>query len=182
MAKHSLSLEIPEVSNTCILKIMDTSIYNTLSEPECLLLEVTVPGFAYCIQFIQPTIEKGFNINITACDLDLQVDNCGTDYYALPDGIYIIKYSVSPNDFVYVEYNHLRISKALKKYYDLLCQLDTCDILNDKINDKIGKLQKVKMYLDAAKAKVEVCHNPSEGMELYNSAINIMDKLTCKNC
>jgi len=182
MAKHSLSLEIPEISNTCILKIWDTSIYNTLSEPECLLLEVTVPGFAYCNQFIQPTIEKGFNINITACDLDLQTEECGVDYHSLPDGIYIIKYSVSPNDYVYVEYNHLRMSKAIQKYNKILCSLDTCDIINDLIKNKIDKLQKVKMYLDAAKAKVEVCHKPEEGMELYNHANSIMDKLTCKNC
>ena len=38
------------------------------------------------------------------------------------------------------------------------------------------------MYLDAAKAKVETCHEQQEGMTLYNYALKLLNKLDCRNC
>ncbi len=99
------------------------------------------------------------------------------------DGIYIIKYSVSPNDLVYVEYNHLRITKALTRYNKAMCDLDlaACDP-PAKVKEKLDKLMMIRMYLDAAKAKVEFCHEPQKGMTLYNYAIKLLNKLECINC
>jgi len=101
----------------------------------------------------------------------------------LPDGIYIIKYSVSPNDQVYVEYNHMRISYALNRYYNILCDVDAngCEPPL-KVKQKLEQLGLIKMYLEAAKAKVEFCHEPQKGMSLYNFALKMLDKLDCVNC
>jgi hypothetical protein len=180
MAHHILSLEVPTVLNTCILSILDTSVY-TLSIPvTCPTLNVTVPGFNYSTQL---TIVPGDNTILTACDLQLQTVGCGDILNNLPDGIYVIKYSVSPNDQVFVEYNHLRISKALNTYNNILCNLDlaACEP-PATIKQKLEKLQRAKMYLDAAKAKVEFCHEPANGMSLYNYAVKLMKKIECKNC
>jgi hypothetical protein len=38
------------------------------------------------------------------------------------------------------------------------------------------------MYLEAAKAKVEFCHDPQKGMTLYNYALKMLNKLDCVNC
>ena len=95
MANHILSLEVPTVMNTCILTIMDTSIYTDLIPVVCETLNITVPGFTYSVQL---DVTQGFLDHITACDLNLQTVNCGTELVDIPDGIYIIKYSVSPND------------------------------------------------------------------------------------
>jgi hypothetical protein len=89
MANHVLSLEVPTVMNTCILSIFDTSVYSELIPISCPLLTITVPGFAY---FVQIPVSPNFNETITACDLNLQTENCGISYNNLPDGIYIIKY------------------------------------------------------------------------------------------
>jgi hypothetical protein len=51
-----------------------------------------------------------------------------------------------------------------------------------KIKKKLDKLIEIKSYLDAAKAKVEYCHEPDKGMTLYNYAIKLLDKLECKTC
>ena len=161
MANHVLSLEVPTVMNTCILKIMDTSVYSDLLPITCPTLNVTVPGFNYSNQ-IEGTQMTEFvtngHITLTACDLQLQTTNCGTQYADLPDGIYIIKYSVSPNELVFVEYNHLRISYALNKYYKILCEVDVnaCDP-PFQTKQKLEQLGLIKMYLEAAKAKVEFC-------------------------
>ncbi len=180
MANHVLSLDVPTVMNSCILSVNDLSVYASLVPVTCPTLHITPPGFAYSVEL---TVTPGFTQIITACDLGLQFNNCAEQFVDIPDGIYIIKYSVSPNDIVYVEYNHLRITKALIRYNKALCKLDLLACEPSKtVKDKLEKLRMVKSYLEAAKAKVEFCHEPQKGMTLYNYAIKLLNKLDCKNC
>jgi hypothetical protein len=170
------------------MKIFDTSVY--LTSPfipvTCPTLNITVPGYGYSIQ-IEGTKMTDFVNNghttITACDLNLQTSDCGTSFVDIPDGIYIIKYSVSPNESVYVEYNHLRITQAMNKYYKILCDVDAngCEP-TEKVKQKLQDLRMIKMYLEAAKSKVEFCHEPQKGMSLYNYAVKLLDKMNCKTC
>ena len=81
----------------------------------------------FSIDSVQIPVSPNFNETITACDLNLQTENCGISYTDIPDGIYIIKYSVEPSDIVFVEYNHLRITKALNRYNNILCRVDVAD-------------------------------------------------------
>jgi hypothetical protein len=180
MANHVLSLEVPTVLNTCVMTVMDTSVYTNLIPVTCETLAITVPGFTYSVEL---PVTAGFIENITACDLGLQTADCGTSYVDIPDGIYIIKYSVSPNEQVYVEYNHLRISKALNMYNNILCGVDVnaCDP-PFAIKEKLEALRMIFMYLQAAKAKVETCHEPQKGMSLYNYAVKLLKKMGCVNC
>lgn len=180
MANHILSLEVPPVLNTCILRIVDTSVYNDIVPVTCPTLNVTLPGFTYSTQLV---FTPESSITLTACDLQIQSSQCDETLLDLPDGIYVIKYSVSPNDTVYVEYNHMRISKALNKYRSLLCELDLANCEpSKKVLDKLEQLRKIKMYLEASVAKVETCHTPQKGMSLYNYAVSLMDKLNCSTC
>jgi hypothetical protein len=180
MANHILSLEVPTVMNSCILKIFDTSVYSDLIPVSCPTLNITVPGFGYSVQL---DTTQDFVETITACDLQLQTTDCGTVTVDIPDGVYIIKYSVSPNDTVYVEYNHMRITQALNKYYNILCDVDAaaCDP-PFKIKQKLEELRLIFMYLQAAKGKVEFCHEPQKGMSLYNYALKLLNKMNCTNC
>jgi len=177
---HKLSLEVPTVLNTCILKLFDTSVYNDLLPVTCPTLHITPPGFNYSIEL---DFTPGGNAVITACDIDLQTVDCGAVFDSIPDGVYIIKYSVSPNEQVFVEYNHLRTTIALKRISKILCELDlaACEPSN-KVSKKLDQLHKIRTYLDAAKAKVEYCHEPQKGMTLYNYAIKLLNKLDCINC
>ena len=183
MAQHVLSLEVPDTMNLCQLRVVDTSIYNPDVAVKCQILEITLPGFNYAVQFGEADIELGFIRNFTACDLEVQVDGCGTEFNTLPDGIYIIKWSVSPNDLVYVEYNHLRITKALTQYNEILCELDiqACAPTTE-LESKLKELNQIRMYLSAAKAMIEICHQPAKGMELYKYAVKLLNKYECKSC
>jgi hypothetical protein len=84
---------------------------------------------------------------------------------------------------VYVEYNHLRISKALNLYNKVLCQVDVnaCDP-PFVIKEKLEALRLIFMYLQAAISKVETCHEPQKGMSLYNYAMKLLKKMSCINC
>ncbi len=183
MANHILSLEIPDTMNKCVLRIQDSSVYNELSVVKCPVLQVALPGFNYSVAFDQTRIQTGFSLNLTACDLQVQTVNCGETFNDLPDGVYVIKYSVSPNDLVYVEYNHLRITIALTKYQALFCNLDlaACDP-SVETKAKLHKLRLIKSYLEAAKAKVEYCHEADKGMALYNYAVKLLDNMSCRTC
>lgn len=188
--QHVLSLEVPDTRNACILRIVDTSVFNSSMLVTCPRLWITAPGFNTSVQFTMSstpessvTITPGFILNLTSCDLELQSAGCGTYYNDLSDGIYVINYSVAPNDVVFVEYNHLRITNALNKYFKILCDLDrgACEPPQN-IKDKMLQLNLIRTDLDAAKALVEYCHEANKGMELYNYAVKRLDKMLCKNC
>lgn len=183
MARHILTLEVPKTLNVNILRVLDTSVYAENINIECPILEITLPGFKYRAQFGDDKIKPGFNLSLTACDLEVQSRDCGNLQSGLPDGIYIIKYSVAPNDTVYVEYNHLRVTSLLNRYDKVLCELDLSACSPDSEQEKKMKgLHEIKMYIDSAVAKVEVCHEPDKGMQLYTYAKKLLSKFDCKTC
>ena len=180
MNKHVLSLDVPETLNTKILRIVDTSVYSSVLEVACPILQILTPG---AVDAISINTSAGGEKIITACNLELQLTECDTTLTELPDGIYSIRYSVAPNDKVYVEYIHLRMSKALKLYYDIYCSINLsgCEPLKDE-KDKLYTLRLYRSMLDGAKAKVEYCHNPDEGIAIYNYVYSKLQKLSCTYC
>jgi len=180
MANHVLSLEIPTVLNPYILKVFDTSVYSPLVGLHNPRLQIAAPGFTCLTELI---FEPCSSPTYTACDLGLQTENCGTSYVNLPDGIYTIKYSVDLDCKVYVSYNHLRMTCALNRYEKILCTLSISDCDPPvKIKQKLRDLHLIKMYLEAARAKVETCHENQEGMTLFNYAVKLLNKFECRNC
>ena len=97
---------------------------------------------------------------------------------ALVDGLYIINYSICPNDLLYVEYNYLRQTVTYKKLFKKMCalQLMGCEA-NNKTKETIKKLQLIEYYLRTAKAYVEECDSPHKGLELQNYANTLLDKI-----
>jgi len=176
MAKQSLSLDIADFLNTCIIHIVDTSIYAPSLPITCPTLEITPPGFN--LPIVITNRAPLFTANITACDLGIQQSNCDNYNNFLVDGIYIIRWSVSPNEVVFVEYNHLRIATIMTTYMNVLCKLDISNCAPDiEIEQKIREAQFIKTLIDAAKAKVEIAQNPQAGMAIYNYARQRLNKL-----
>lgn len=188
--KHILSLDIPQSSNCEILPIVDTSDYNEDLGVDCPELLITSPGYN-SPRLIKTTVVKDSDgnwetfgrLNLTACSLGLQTTSCSSSRAAIKDGIYIIKYSVSPNDKVYVEYNHLRVTEILTSYYKKLCELDVqpCQP-SSEFQQVMAEMKYIRTLIDAAVAKVEYCQSPNEGLELYNFAKAKLKKITCDVC
>jgi len=178
--KHILSLDIPETLNTKIFRVVDTSTYSTDLGITCNRLQILLPGYLEeVILEILPNSENVFN----ACTLHLQDTNCDTALSELPDGIYTIRYSVAPNDKVWIEYNYLRIAQTLNTYYNILCSINLTGaepLATEK--EKLNKLRMLKMMLEGAKAKVEFCNNPEQGQLIFNYAKKQIDKLNCTYC
>lgn len=181
MAKHQLALDIPDTLNEFGFRVIDVSIYSPDVPIESPKLEITLPGFQ-----LPATIEvqAGFHETISACQLGIQVHNCGVQFNTLPDGVYIVKYALSPYDKLYVEYNHLRITCALNTINKILCclDLDACQP-QEPVQSQIRELQDLWMMLKGAKSNVEYCHHPQKGMAMYNYVVGRLKKLACScNC
>lgn len=174
--RHQLSLEVPVIYNARLLRVDDSSNYTSALPIDCARLEITVPGFVSPV--VISDLSGGFSNYFDACDLGLQTHGCADDTHDLPDGIYVIRYSVSPNDQVFVEYNHLRMVGVFHSYYTKLCGLGlgACEPSSD-VKQVLRQFQLVRSFLDAAKAKVEYCHEPNKGMELFLYGQRLLGKI-----
>jgi hypothetical protein len=181
--KHQLSLELPDTNNTKVFRIFDTSIYASDLDVQCGTLQITAPGFNLPVSI---EVLPHFNLVLNACTLGIQTIGCGENSSRMPDGIFMVRYSVSPHDKVYVEYQHLRVTQTLNKYYNELGQLEMAACEPDAdVKEQLKELRLIKSFIDAAKSKVEYCHSPQEGMELFIYAQKRLQKFsdTCgTNC
>jgi hypothetical protein len=180
---HQLFLDIPHTNNPRVFRIFDTSIYCDIIPITCETLQITVPGFntPYTIN-----VQSNFNLVLNACALGIQSSGCGESSQILPDGIYLIRYSVSPNDKVYVEYTHLRVTQFINKYNQMLCNLEMAACEPDAdVKAQLDELRLIKSFIDAAKVKVEDCHENKEGLDLLMYAqkrLMKLDGVKCTNC
>ncbi len=179
-AKHILSLEVLNVSNPDVLAIKDTSKYAKNLEVDCPEVLITSPGFNTPALI---KVKEGFDLVLESCALGTQTTGCNSTRQVLADGLYIIRYQVSPHKKAYVEYNHLRITNIMQAWYDKMCKLDIqpCEPGSDQ-QRLMDEMKDIKLYIDAAKAKVEYCASPDAGLELYTFAKSKLNKITCSNC
>jgi len=180
--RHILSLEIPTVSNCDLLCIKDTSQYSKDLAVDCEELLITLPGFSVPVLI---KVDNKFDMCLTACILALQKTKCGTIQDKIPDGIYIVRYSVSPNAKVFVEYNHLRVTRLRSTYYDVLCELNVQACQPDVTKQELlAEMNFINVLIDAAVANAEYCQSAAQGMQLYNYAKQRLNKVACPsgNC
>lgn len=182
--KHQLSLEVPETNNCSVFRVVDTSTYSNKIPITCAKLEITSPGYNQPVVIdvtlaTDPQTQNLINFSyiLNGCTLGIQTVGCGEESEILPDGIYKLKYSVSPNDKVYVEYNYLRVCQTLNIYYNELCKLElhACEPSAD-IKESLNELRLIKSFIDAAKAKVEQCNDLDQGMDLLRYAQKRLQK------
>ena len=178
--KHILQLDIPETACENVLKISDSSLYAdfTILPVDCQRLDITLPGMIQPV-YITTGLEPGFNKNLGSSDLQ-QGASSGL---ALPDGVYTITFSIAPNAFAYVKYYHLRTTQISNRYYAELCKihLQECDPTAEVVQ-KFDDLRYIKMLIDGAKAKVEQCHSPNQGIQMLTYANKLLDKYVSGCC
>lgn len=173
MSKHILGVDVIPTNNVNILHLFDTSVYAENLGKTCLYLEIALPGFKE-IRLVEPN--PNFNLSLNAITLSLISET--SDYLTpLPDGVYHIRYSVSPNDKVWVELDHLRTTCFDQQMFEQRCniKLNACSPGED-ILEQLKELQEIDNYLKAAIAKVEYCEEIDRGVELFNYARKLLDR------
>lgn len=183
MKKHQLYLDFPDSTNEGILRIEDNSIYTSSIPVNCLTLEITPPGYS------SPTVitglSQGFKLHLNACNMGMLVTGCDESCPILPDGIYNIRLSVSPNTTVYVEYNLMRVVCTLNKWYKTLCWINStpCSPSPDTLT-LIRELQIIYNQIMTAKHLVEDIHDYEVGMEMLLYARKKLSEISrgCSTC
>jgi hypothetical protein len=164
--------EIP--STDCrILRFCDSSFYNPDIEVDNAILEITPPGFT-CAVFFE--VRKNFTIVLNSSNLKIMPAKTKDQLTCLPDGIYKIRYSINPNDKVYVEYDFLRNTIQMQAFYKAVCDLfDKREKVSRKIfEQRRADLIWIKELIDGAKFKVEECCDSEQGIDMYNEANRLL--------
>lgn len=181
----SLSLDIGNKGDCKNFRITDSSYYNPAITTTCAHLEIKTPGSAIPVEFeVVPYFSSVFN----AVTLKLQPESMNECLNYLTDGIYYIKYSINPNDKIYVEYNYLHNCYQYEQYIALICKVyaEKCNYTQKQYNDKINELEKIKEMITSAKYLVENCENAEAGVCLYNEANELIKNFNinvhCKDC
>jgi len=175
-------LEIQEVAGSCkVLKLVDLSTYNADIPVANGILEVTPPGFSCAVSF---PVDQNFSITLNSSTLKIAPAVRQEDLIDLPDGIYYYKYSIKPNDQLFVEYAALRACSLLQKYYYAVCELfsDRVKITRREFEEKRRALIWIKELVDGAKYKVEECGQEKEGIEMYNEALRLLERKNSCYC
>lgn len=190
--RHFLALDIPETAVPTVLRVVDSSVYGSGLPAECPRLDIYLPGFTTPV-YLQvlsngTAIQPNFALNLSAKDLQLQHPD-EDKLLSLPDGLYRIRYSVSPNDKVFVEYYHLRTTQITAEYQKELCRVQLAECEPDhETHQKLHDLRYLKLYIDAAKATAEQCHTPQKAVAMLEYAKKLLRKyrsggcLTCTKC
>lgn len=177
---HILQLDVPETSCENIIRVVDTSIYAdpAILPIECQQLDITIPGTNQPV-YITLGLTPNFCGVFDATDLGIDCPPGSP----LHDGLYTIRYSISPNDQMYVKYYHLRTTSATNRYYGEICKLhlQECEPSSEE-KQKLDDLRYIKMLIDAAKAKAEYCHAPEQGVEMLSYANRLLDKYIMGCC
>ena len=178
MGKHILALDVREVSNEGVFCIKDISIYDSILPVSCPELQILPPGFT-----IPSLLEvtSRFDLVLNACTIGMMSTGCSDSCPKLPDGLWHLRYSVSPSDKVYVEYNYLRITQAMNILNGMLASLNIqLNLPSQELIYQIQELDLIRNFLLAAKIDVEEKNNPEDGINLYRYTRSLMSKMSSK--
>lgn len=167
--KHQLYLDFPENTNEGILRIEDSSLYNSTIPVNCTTLEITPPG--YESPTVLSNLPQQFRLFLNACSLGILQVGCDETAPTIYDGIYNIRYSVSPNDKVYVEYKLFRITNIMHRFYKTLCWIN--NVSGGPQNDVLillRELQLIHNQILTAKHLTEDIHDYDTSMEMFRYA------------
>lgn len=169
-------------NNPKTFRLIDESEYNSKITVSGATLAITPPGFSIPTTFsVKPYFSMVFNASI----LNILKVKSYSLLADLPDGIYGINYSISPNTELNVSYDYFRTVKLREKFSRIMCGL-----LDKKRDYTVREFEEVKQemlwidqLIDASKYKVEICEEPEKGVLLYNEAAFLLDKyISCLTC
>lgn len=161
--------------NTLTLGVIDSSTY--LTEPPVVVsptIEINVPGFDVAVI---PFSVNNFNIFTSA---NLGITTVGINQ-PLPDGVYHIKYSITPANINFVEHSIMRIDKIQEKFDGAFMKLDMMECDRAIKNQSKIDLNTIYFFIQGSVAAANNCAIV-QAIKLYNKANSMLDKFINNNC
>ena len=175
---HILALDIQDsVFNSKYLYLNDLSRY----DPELLLAQqricISVPGYDnYTV--IWPERQK--TLALDSILLGITTETLSD----LPDGVYELEYSVSPNNEVYIRKKFMRTSSLYLKWLNENLKTDVeieRNAIDDRGNLELDKRVKVLTHtltlITGAKASAEIYNDTVNAEKMYKQAVYEIDKI-----
>jgi hypothetical protein len=175
MADLKLEILVVPTYNTLTLGIADASTYPVTPAVQSPTIEITVPGFG--------VVSLPFNINdfniFNSASLGLTA--VGDSLLPLPDGVYYLRYSVTPAYINYVERTIIRVEKLQEKFDNAFMKLDMmeCDLAirrQQKVN-----LNSIYYFIQGSIAAANTCAVDTSN-KLYTQADNMLNNFIKNNC
>ena len=158
------------------LAIGDYSSYPVGFTPASPTLEVSAAGFpTQSVSFVPNNLNiyNSTNLGITCVDGPNEL---------LPDGIYTLKYSISPAYVNFVEKTILRVDNIMERYDTAFMKLDMMECDGQLKKQQKVELDSINYFIQCAIAAANKCANV-KAIELYNQADKMLTKISqCKNC
>lgn len=173
MADLKLDILVIPTYNSLTLGIADASTYDTV--PTAPTIEITVPGFGIVTL---PFVPNDFNLfNSTS----LGITAVGDNLLPLPDGVYYLKYSITPAYVNYVDRTIIRVEQLQEKFDSAFMRLDMmeCDRAI-KTQQKVD-LNSIYFFIQGAIAAANNCA-VDQANKLYNQANKMLDNFMRNDC
>lgn len=180
MAQHILQIQVGQTYNEGVFIVEDTSIYTPSLPVSNQSLQITPPGFS--VPTVITTTVQNFRFVLNACALGItSPGGCSNMCPNIPDGVYSIYYSVSPNTNVFVGYQYMRIVSAINRLNGYLCKLQLPNCLpSEELTYELNNITLIRNYLISAQTNVNDLHNFQDGVNQYRYAIELMNKMITK--
>lgn len=170
-----LNFTIIETHDDKTLGFLDTSIYNPRIIIQDPLIEITTPGFKIPSR---PRVEpKSLNI-FNSNNLGLTKASCEENMIILPDGLYKIRYSICPNDKLYIEKYFLKTSRIESRVNQAFLNLD----YNNPGIEDLKNIEEIDLYINGA---IAAANNQDSKLssDLYKKASQLLNSFLKKcNC
>jgi hypothetical protein len=161
-----LSFDIIDTHDFKTLGILDTTWYNPDIKVETPTIEIIPPG--YTIVASPFYMIKGLNI-YNSNGLGITRASCEEDLVDLPDGIWRVKYSICPNDKLFIERFFLKTDKIWCRYTQAFLTLDLKNAESKKDVERKKKLNEIEFYINGAIAASNN-QDAKNAIDLYNKA------------
>ena len=175
MADLKLDFLVIPTYNVQTLGIADASTYPAAPPVTSPTIEITAPGFEL--------VSLPFNINdfnvYTSATLGLTT--VGDPLLPLPDGVYYIKYSVTPAYVNFVQKSIMRVDQLQEKFDSAFMKLDMmeCDAAIRK--QQMVELNSIYFFIQGSIAAANNCAIDTSN-KLYNQANRMLNQFIANRC
>lgn len=161
-----LSFDIIDTHDFKTIGILDTTWYNPDIVVETPTIEIIPPG--YTVAASPFFMIKGLNV-YNSNGVGITRASCEEELVDLPDGIWRLKYSICPNDKLFIERFFLKTDQILCRYTQAFLTLDLKNAESKKDVERKKKLEEIEFYINGAIAASNN-QNAKEAIDLYNKA------------
>lgn len=176
MIDLKLDIIVLPTYNKYNMAVLDASTYPT--DPPVVntpWLQITVPGFGL-------SYNGAFTVNApnVFTSTTFGFTELGEET-PLPDGIYLIKYTVNPATEYFVEKSIMRVDRIQEKFDKVFMQLDMMECDNAIKTQSKVELNSIYFMIQGAIAAANDCATIASG-KLYDKADSMLDKLLANGC